>query len=1032
MKRIKKILSAFLCLCLIFGLIIPAAAEELSSVGSGSDAAVTGAEPELADTGTTYTMNVGQTKWIFLNFNEPRSALNSAVWESNCPWEVEILEQESIGCQIRINEYISYTAIISCTYYYTQYDRDYKYHHFLKGYESYYIKVNEPEKYTLSFDPAGGSVSASSTTVYSGSAWGSLPTPHRSGYIFQGWYTSGGDRVTSNTIATRSMTVYARWLEDVVYTVKFNANGGTVSTASSAVHNGSSIGTLPEPTRSGYAFDGWYTAASGGNRVYSSTTVTSDMTLYAHWADAVRITFDPTGGTVSPKYADIKKGASIDSLPTPTKENYYFNGWYTAASGGTKVTSSTTFSAKTTIYAHWIPGIIIYFRPEGGKVSPETMVIKPGGSIGTLPEPKRSGYAFDGWYTAASGGDRVYSDTEFEFNTKIYAHWKEYIKLTLDPNGGTVSEKSVTMISGKEAGSLPNAERDGYYFIGWYTAADGGSEVTASTVFTKSTKLYAHWDKGVNITLSPMGGTVSQTRLNIRTGDSIGYLPSAKRNGYSFSGWVARDSDAYATSSDVFYQDTVLYAVWTKYTDDFTFIIDRNKATLKLYEGSAIDVVIPSEIDGYKVTKIGDHAFDNTKVWYVTVPEGVTEIGERAFSNCINLTRVVLPNSLRYIEECAFIQNFVRYRPLENINIPAGIEYVGVYAFTGTKWYENRPNGPIYIGKALYEYKGGAPANISLKGDTTCISGRAFYENTGLKSISIPASVKYIGKSAFDGCKNLTSVNLPKGLSTISDRAFSNCTSLTSVTLPDGITGIEEYAFHACNKLSSINIPGSVTHIESQSFYGCTSLKSITIPESVDYIAYRSLGYYVSNGTSVTLDGFTIRGYEDTAAHSYANSHGFKFEVIGLIANKIPMGDLNGDGQVNNRDAMLLDRYISDWPGYESKVKGNRLADISNDGAVTNRDVIILDRYVAGWDGYGKYICKVTYVGDLNNDGSANNRDAIIFDRYIAGWDGYKAMLKNKDAADLNRDKSINNRDAMMLDRYIAGWAGYDKYIVTV
>ena len=66
-------------------------------------------------------------------------------------------------------------------------------------------------------------------------------------------------------------------------------------------------------------------------------------------------------------------------------------------------------------------------------------------------------------------------------------------------------------------------------------------------------------------------------------------------------------------------------------------------------------------------------------------------------------------------------------------------------------------------------------------------------------------------------------------------------------------------------------------------------------------------------------------------------------------------GDLNGDGQVNNRDAIIMDRYVAGWEGYESKIVDMKAADLNNDGQVNNRDAMIMDRYIAGWEGYDKY-----------------------------------------------------------------------------
>ena len=78
-----------------------------------------------------------------------------------------------------------------------------------------------------------------------------------------------------------------------------------------------------------------------------------------------------------------------------------------------------------------------------------------------------------------------------------------------------------------------------------------------------------------------------------------------------------------------------------------------------------------------------------------------------------------------------------------------------------------------------------------------------------------------------------------------------------------------------------------------------------------------------------------------------------------VLANRALVGDVNSDGKVDNRDAMILDRYAAGWPGYYKYIKNMDAADLSGDGVINNRDAMILDRYVAGWDGYGKYIKRV-------------------------------------------------------------------------
>ncbi len=148
------------------------------------------------------------------------------------------------------------------------------------------------------------------------------------------------------------------------YTVTFDAAGGSAGETSRTVNSGEIIGNLPAATRSGYSFDGWFTAASGGTQIYATDALYGNTTLYAHWtytggggsntiANTYTITFDASGGTASEASRLVKSGAAIGTLPTATRDGYTFGGWFTAASGGTKVTSTTTATKNVTYYAHW-------------------------------------------------------------------------------------------------------------------------------------------------------------------------------------------------------------------------------------------------------------------------------------------------------------------------------------------------------------------------------------------------------------------------------------------------------------------------------------------------------------------------------------------------------------------------------------------------------------------------------------------------------------------------------------------------------
>lgn len=140
------------------------------------------------------------------------------------------------------------------------------------------------------------------------------------------------------------------------FTVTFNANGGTTPTASKSVTYGSTYGTLPSPTRTGYTSLGWFT--SGGTQITSSSTVsiTANQTLDAHWqANSYTVTFNANGGTTPTPSKSVTYNSTYGNLPVPTRSGYEFLGWFTDPNNGVQVTSSTTVTITDAqiLYAHW-------------------------------------------------------------------------------------------------------------------------------------------------------------------------------------------------------------------------------------------------------------------------------------------------------------------------------------------------------------------------------------------------------------------------------------------------------------------------------------------------------------------------------------------------------------------------------------------------------------------------------------------------------------------------------------------------------
>ena len=252
-----------------------------------------------------------------------------------------------------------------------------------------------PASYLVTFDPNGGRVSPASKVVTCGSTYGTLPTPTRTGYDFDGWYTKeiGGTKVTeTTTVGTNPPTkLYAHWIAKK-YLVTFDANGGKINTASGQVSTkndtvtyGSKYNSLPDASRKGgYTFDGWYTDQTNGTKVDSDTTVTTakNHILYAHWhltpATApknVELTMNPTTGVYGER---IFHRVSSDKPSGHTLERT----WYDCDKNGdngiliTDENGDPTYPTTPTAGVHYYYVLVTATRTDNGqKASTKSNVV---------------------------------------------------------------------------------------------------------------------------------------------------------------------------------------------------------------------------------------------------------------------------------------------------------------------------------------------------------------------------------------------------------------------------------------------------------------------------------------------------------------------------------------------------------------------------------------------------------------------------------------------------------------------------------
>lgn len=471
---------------------------------------------------------------------------------------------------------------------------------------------------TVKISPSGGgTVSPNPITGQENTAISTTATP-TTGYNFKHWrYNNSSASGGYSESTTNPLKIIITGKRDITavfelksYTVTWNANGGTVSPASTTKTHGSTLGTLPTPTRAAdvqytYTFKGWFTAATGGTQVSASTTVTGNVTYYAQWTATPRsytATFNGNGGgTPSPSTITKTYDSELGTLPTCSRTGYTFLGWYTASSGGTKISTTTVVTKDITYYAQWsINSYTLTFNPNGGTVTPTSKDLEYNSAYGTLPTPTRASdaqytYTFAGWYTAVTEGTQVTATTKMAAkDTTVYAHWTSNTRsytVSYKTTYGTLNKTSQSVAYNSKGSctlTMPNNTAEfTYTFVGWYTAANGGgtkvgSELTLETpaitgtvtyyaYVTRSTKSYTHTFNANG------GGTVSPATITKAYNTDLGTLPTVSRTGYTFVGWFdtsAASGGTQATTTTKVTGTKTWYARWS--INSYTFTFDKN------------------------------------------------------------------------------------------------------------------------------------------------------------------------------------------------------------------------------------------------------------------------------------------------------------------------------------------------------------------------------------------------------------------------------------------------------------------------
>lgn len=273
----------------------------------------------------------------------------------------------------------------------------------------------------------------------------------------------------------------------------------------------------------------------------------------------------------------------------------------------------------------------------------------------------------------------------------------------------------------------------------------------------------------------------------------------------------------------------------------------------------------------YNVVGIGNVTSDEIVVpsTYNGLP--VIRIGWRAFENKVNLKKIILPDTLLYIDNFAF----AGCTALEYIDLPDSLKtiYRCVFSNSGIKTLDMPDNVAL---DSLACANCPNLESVKLPKNLRHLSLKCFENTPKLKSITLPDSLAYISSSAFVG-SSIESVKIPKKVHSIYENAFEN-TVINSVEFDEGseLKTIDKSAFKGCNNLKSIVIPASVTTIGAYAFSGCNNLTSVTFEEG-SKLETLDTSFYDSGITEFTIPK-NVKKIESIAFMNLSSLKSVRFE----------------------------------------------------------------------------------------------------------------------------------------------------------
>ena len=639
--------------------------------------------------------------------------------------------------------------------------------------------------------------------------------PSRTGYTFIAW----DKNIVCGTIDAQTIT--ASW-ETIKYDIVYDfGDSKSVSKATNNEQNPSKYTiedaiTFAEPSRKGYTFIAWDKSIASGTidtQTISASWKIIEYDIIYDFGDADSVS-KATNNAQNPSKYTIEDAITFAE---PSRDGYTFIAWDKSIEKGTINTQTITASWKVINYS-------ITYELNGWENSSQnvdTYTIEDG--IITLYDAIKGESLFCGWYLDEECKNYIATiDASTMRDYTVYAYADDSATKGLSIENGNVKGYS---------GTSANVIIPSYY-KGYNVTSIGSSAfyncsgLTSVIIPDNVTSIgnYAFYNCS-GLTSVTIGNSVmsigERTFYGCRGLTSVAIPDSVTSIGWNAfygcsgltsitipNGVTSIGTDAFNGCSKLQNIYIMDIAAWCNISG-LDNLMDYGTRSKNLYLNNelATSITIP---DG--VIAIPSAAFDCcTGLTSVTIPDSVTSIGEGAFDNCKGLTNVTIGNSVTSIGKNAF---YDCYRLIEVYNKSALSITAG-----------SSDNGKVaYYAKNVYTNEGGSKL-------TTDENGYVIYTGGGEKIL-----VAYHGTN--------TELILPLDITKICQYAFYNCTGLKSITIPDSVTSIDYAAFWNCSGLTSITIPNSVTSIGWYAFSGCRGLTSITFNGTIKQWDAISKGSY--------------------------------------------------------------------------------------------------------------------------------------------------------------------------------------------